>query len=195
MANRTVSTTQATGLTLYAYPDYITLASWSTYRVALTEGTGANIGRYSATISDSDYTLWRLFVGSTQPSSWAESIETFDLDIPSSYLTVTASEVERVAGTTITVFTDEEVDITVTLSSGTLTGRTLRFVIEDKYGTDVAVIEDADIDSGATDFTVTIPTTATASARKLRWSLRDTDGDVVMCHGPFHVVEAAMGDA
>lgn len=49
MANKTVSTVQATGLTLYAYPDYVTLASWSTYRVALTE-VAQSVGVLAASV-------------------------------------------------------------------------------------------------------------------------------------------------
>jgi len=79
MANRAVSTTQATGLTLYAYPDGTSLASWASSRVAVTEQAAPNLGRYYGVLDDSIATLWRLFIGSTQPSSWDEAVEVFQI--------------------------------------------------------------------------------------------------------------------
>jgi len=64
----------ATGLTLYAYPTAQSLADWTTYRVLLTEGTGADAGRYVGSADPANGTSLVLFSGATQPASWADAV-------------------------------------------------------------------------------------------------------------------------
>ena len=70
-----------TGATLYAYPVNQSLASWATYRVLFTEGTGANAGRYTASIDPANGTQCVVFVGATQPASWADAVPTLNFDV------------------------------------------------------------------------------------------------------------------
>lgn len=67
-ADRTVYFGMPAGGTYTAFPANQSLASWSTYDVAATAGTGANVGRYSLVLDDA--TEWFIFSGSTQPASW-----------------------------------------------------------------------------------------------------------------------------
>lgn len=69
-----------TGGTYYAYPTNQSLADWTTHRVLLTEGTGANVGRYSATLDTDDSADWAVFAGSSQPASWSVAVEVIGLD-------------------------------------------------------------------------------------------------------------------
>ena len=77
-----ISTTRPTGRLLFAFPDSGNLANYTNglgNRVAVPESAAPNLGRYTAQLDDSIDTLWRLFEGATQPTSWASSIEYFDL--------------------------------------------------------------------------------------------------------------------
>jgi hypothetical protein len=75
-----VSTTRPPGLTLYAFPEGYSLADWTSYRVLLSELPAPNSGYYTADIDESLASLWRLFEGAAQPSSWGEAIEYFPLN-------------------------------------------------------------------------------------------------------------------
>lgn len=77
---KSVSTTRTTGQTLYAFPEGHSLADWATRRVQLVEQSAPNTGYYIANLNESIASLWRLFVGASQPSSWSQSIEYFQID-------------------------------------------------------------------------------------------------------------------
>lgn len=62
------------GATLYAFPVTQSLADWTTYRVLLTEGTGANAGRYVGSVDPDNGTQWLVFSGASQPSDWGDAL-------------------------------------------------------------------------------------------------------------------------
>lgn len=62
------------GRTLYAFPTSQSLADWLIHRVLLTEGTGADAGRYTGWADTDIGTEFVMFEGTPQPSSWAEAI-------------------------------------------------------------------------------------------------------------------------
>lgn len=70
-ANHTPFWEDDPGLTLYAYPDNLSLEDWLTNRVALAESTGDDTGKYSGTLSDTGTVRWVVFEGSSQPTTWA----------------------------------------------------------------------------------------------------------------------------
>jgi len=77
-----VSLTRTPGLTIYAFPDLASgysLADWTTHRVLLTEGTGANTGHYTGSLDETKSELWWAFVGATQPTDWDDNIAYFPL--------------------------------------------------------------------------------------------------------------------
>ena len=76
---KSVSTTRSTGQTLYAFPEGSSLADWVTKRVQLVEQSAPNTGYYIANLDESIASLWRLFSGASQPSSWSQSIEYFQI--------------------------------------------------------------------------------------------------------------------
>lgn len=77
---KSVSTTRPTGQTLYAFPEGSSLADWVTKRVQLVEQAAPNTGYYIADLDESVASLWRLFVGASQPSSWSQAIEYFQIN-------------------------------------------------------------------------------------------------------------------
>lgn len=105
---------------------------------------------------------------------------------------VSASTPERVAGTTITYYRDENRAVSV-VTDFVLDALTLEFVVEDSEGTDLLVIADGSISKSNKTFTVTIGTTVTATISNYRWSLRDiTSGsNSVIARGVLSVQEAA----
>jgi len=104
--------------------------------------------------------------------------------------------VERVAGSTITMYYNEATTATVGLDENT-SSMTLRFVVENSDQLDVLVIENANITRTASNFTVTITTAVTATLGQYRWALRDITGGVnrLIEGGVLQVVGAANKDA
>jgi hypothetical protein len=108
---------------------------------------------------------------------------------------ISGSTPERVSGTTITVYKDEEIDVTVSTSAN-LTASTLQFVVEDAELNDVLVIENGDIARTSSSFTVGIPDTLTDELAQYGWTLRDiTSGNQVINRGVLSVEYAASKDA
>lgn len=97
-ATHTVYLTQPTGGTYYAYPVSQSLASWATYRVALTEASSPNSGRYSGTLDDANGTTWQVFSGSSQPASWDVSLATYDLTANKTYAQTLAAAIRSALG-------------------------------------------------------------------------------------------------
>lgn len=105
---------------------------------------------------------------------------------------VSASTPERVAGTTITFYRDENRSVSV-VTDFVLDALTLEFVVEDSEGTDLLVIANGSISKSNKTFTVTIGTSVTATISNYRWSLRDLTGgsNSVIARGVLSVQEAA----
>ena len=83
MTTKAVLTTFLTGQTLYWFPLSRSLADWTTYRVAATEASAPDLGKYSATLDSDNADLavdpdapFVLFIGSSQPSDFTEGIQT-----------------------------------------------------------------------------------------------------------------------
>lgn len=191
-----VETTYTTGVTLTAWASGAVTGS--------VEMDEVSTGLYQATLDDALGSVWYGFVGSSVPTTWDDHdtdgpVKVFDLrdgvQIGSS-LIFTGQQPDRGDETKIVVYKDENTPVTVTLTTGSLTGLTLRFAIEGRSVTDVLVIENGSITRTATTFTVTIPTSITSTVANYQWSLRDvTTGDTVLLHGVLTVRKAASKDA
>ena len=108
---------------------------------------------------------------------------------------VSASTPERVAGTTLTFYKNENRAVSV-VTDFTLTSLTLQFVVEDAEGNDILTIADGSISRSSQTFTVTIGTTVTGTITNYKWSLRDiTSGNSVLARGVLSVQDAAAADA
>lgn len=77
MATKAIITTYLTGQTLYWFPLSRSLADWTTYRVAATESSAPDLGKYSATLDSDNADLsvdpdatFVLFDGASQPSDF-----------------------------------------------------------------------------------------------------------------------------
>lgn len=194
-----VTTTYTAGGTLTAWPD-----GDVTNYVALAED-GTIPGRFTGVLDDSYGNVWYAFDGTSAPTTYDPSASNgpkFSYDLREgtpfgSSVIFTGTQVERVNGTTIVVFKDEATPVTVTLSTGSFTGLTLRFAVEDRSGTDVLVIENGSITRTSSTFTVTIPSSITGSLGSYAWSMRDITGGVntVLLHGVLSVRYAAGKDA
>jgi hypothetical protein len=104
---------------------------------------------------------------------------------------ISSSADERISNTTIIVYKDENIDVTVSVDA-TLTGMTLLFTVTDNTDVDILSILDADITRTANAFTVLIPDTFTTALASHTWSLRDVTGtnNVVLARGPFEIQNA-----
>ena len=59
---------------LYAYYVGRTLASYVADKVLFVERAAPDLGIYDATVDESKGTSLRLFIGATQPASWADAV-------------------------------------------------------------------------------------------------------------------------
>ena len=114
-------------------------------------------------------------------------------------LPLDATVVDRVAGTTINLFTDETPSVAVAVvdSSGAavdLTNLTLEVVIELRPSTDVAVIANANISKSNGSFSFTVPSAVTNAARACKWALRKTADSSVLVQGDLFVNYAPTND-
>jgi hypothetical protein len=81
VATHNVYFTEAPGGIYYAFPADQSLSTWTTFRVAFSEGSNPDTGRYSGTVDDANGSLWYVFSGASQPSHWGQATATFDADI------------------------------------------------------------------------------------------------------------------
>jgi hypothetical protein len=93
-ATHTVYWSTATGGTYTAFPANQSLADWLTYDAALTEGSGANVGRYAMSLNDASGTSWLIFAGTTQPTSWDQYVASVDLSAAIAASSGSSQEVE-----------------------------------------------------------------------------------------------------
>jgi hypothetical protein len=127
---QTVSLVRTPGQTLYAFPDRsfgFSLADWTTHRELISEGTGANTGVYTASLDETKATLWRVFVGASQPSNWNQSV---------AYFSIPGSAGDHVLTVTVT---DSTTDLPIQNATVTLT-RTGQRAVETTNATGVATV-------------------------------------------------------
>jgi hypothetical protein len=114
-------------------------------------------------------------------------------------LPYTGAVPDRVEGTTIKVFYNEltNVSVGVTDSAGSavdVSAKTLRFIVEDRFGNDILTIDDASITKVTSTFTIQIPQSMTDTiGANYKWALRDLTSSLntVLMHGQIIVAEAA----
>jgi hypothetical protein len=195
MALTPISTTRPTGLDLFAFPDGASLATWLANRVYLTEGTGANAGRYTASLDDSIDILWRLFEGDDQPASWSASIEYFNLKSAATFI-VTPSVGQGdydVTTRELTLPIDAEYTIVrvvvdsagdqITLPPGCIF-----------HLTDANEVHLADLTPTITGaaYTVVIPRNLTTQQRTINFAFRDPTTNFALDYGTIQFIYAAV---
>jgi hypothetical protein len=114
-------------------------------------------------------------------------------------LPLDATVVDRVAGTTINLFTEETPTVAVAVVDGNgnavdLTSMTLEVVIELRPSTDVVVIANANITKANGSFSFIVPSAVTNAARACKWALRKTTDDSVLVQGDLFVNYAPTAD-
>ena len=171
------------------------MADWTTKRVLMVEGTGANTGRYTANNDDSIDTLWRAFDGAAQPASWSNSFEYFDLQ-PAT-LIVTPSVGLGVDVTTRdlvlpidAIYTIVRVVVDSNGNQVTLPGD-CTFVLTD--GNELTIAELTPSINGAA-YTVVIPRNLTTRQRTINFALRDPPSNVPLDYGTIQFTYAATSD-
>lgn len=116
-----------TGATnLYAYYAGRTLANYVADKVLFVEGTGADIGLYTAIVDETKGTQIVAFVGATQPTDWSEQLVGVGWDLTSQIAATQATAIKAktdLIGTT-------GATITVPVLAGAITGP---LVIGDNY--------------------------------------------------------------
>jgi len=80
------------GQTVSIYPADKALDDWATYKVNAPEGTGSDVGRYTASVDPSVSLTWVAFLGASQPT-WADVIEGIYWDLSSN---ISANEVVKI---------------------------------------------------------------------------------------------------
>jgi hypothetical protein len=70
-------TDSAPGTAVSLLNETASLASWAS-RIQMTEGTGANTGRWSATVTTNG--RYKVFEGATQPADWEDNVGTIVVD-------------------------------------------------------------------------------------------------------------------
>jgi hypothetical protein len=194
-----VSLTRTPGQTLYAFPSTDSLANWTLSRIQLVEGTGANTGRYTASLDETISSLWYFFEGATQPANWGLSKGYFDL-IPEASFTVQPSigyGVREVAGDVIEIATDAARVITRTVYDEDENEVTLptsaRFVICDPDGKLVTTLTPSV--SGAS-YSVTIPRSICKKPGDLFFAFRRDDSSYLdYDSGTLRIVYVAFDPA
>jgi hypothetical protein len=114
-------------------------------------------------------------------------------------LPLQATVVDRVAGTTINLFTGETASVTVAVTDEDgvavdLTNLTLELIIELRPSTDVVVVADASITHSNGSFAFAVPAAVTNAARACKWALRKTNDDSVLVQGDLFVTYAPTAD-
>ena len=115
-------------------------------------------------------------------------------------LPLDATVVDRVAGTTINLFTDETPVVVVAVvdadgNNVDLTSLSLEVIIELRPSTDVVVIADGSITHSNGSFAFTVPSAVTNAPRACKWALRKTNDDSVLVQGDLFVNYAPSNDA
>lgn len=85
MASHVVTFSLPTGSTAKAIALTDTLADYVADGIACTEASAPNLGRFSVTLDDSVATVWRVFIGATQPDSWDD----YEIEIDLAGVTLT----------------------------------------------------------------------------------------------------------
>ncbi len=196
--SKAITVVTSPDLTLYAFPQSGSLANWSTLRVALTQAATPNKGRYTATVDETVDTTWLIFSGASQPANHAANIGHYLIDTASSGggstgdILPLASYVEpRVRETKIKVFIDESLTIEPALfdeenNPVSLLGLTLKFVVEDAAGTNLANLTPTITGTNHNQFVVTLPSTVAAKpGREMSWALRVVGTAIVKGYGPI----------
>lgn len=172
MANQTVRFSEATGLTLYAFPRSFVFSAWVASRVAIPESSTPNLGKYTATLDDATDTEWAIFSGASQPSTWDSEIGSISLG------TATVINVQPSVGYGAREVASEVIEIAndaQRVLARSVTGITLPacyFVITDQQGNLVAEL--AATIAGST-YTTTVPRSACQTVGDYSFALRATD--------------------
>jgi hypothetical protein len=193
-----ITTNRPTGKLLFAFPDSGNLANYANglgNRVAVLESPSPNLGRYTASLDDSVDTLWRLFEGITQPGSWAESIEYFDLASGTATLIVTPSvglgDYDVTTRELVLPFDAQYTIVRVVVDSAgdqvTLPAN-CTFELTNANELHLATLVPA-INGAA--YTVVIPRNLTNQIRTINFALRDPTTNLALDHGTIQFTYAA----
>lgn len=210
MATQTLEFNATTGLTITA--KLFALESDTVVATATATERTNDKGRYRAIFTDVAAGDYRLngFVSSV--GGFVNEVYTLllatDVYLPRSETSIAAVQVlplsgtvvSRTDGTNITLFTSEQTSVSIAVvdEDGTavdLTGMVLEIVFERLDRTDVSVIADGSITRSSNTITFTVPTAVTSNESDKRWSLRNTNNDVVLLRGMVTVSYAAGNDA
>lgn len=114
-------------------------------------------------------------------------------------LPLDATVVDRVAGTTINLFTNETPVVVVAVvdadgNNVDLTSLSLEIIIELRPSSDIVVVADGSITHSDGSFAFTVPSAVTDAARACKWALRKTTDSSVLVQGDLFVNYAPTND-
>lgn len=194
-----------TGATLYAFPVDQSLDDWLDYRVLMVEGSGDDVGKYSASVDPEDGYEWYVFIGSSQPI-WGDAIPLviFDLEGRTG---VASGEIVGpiVIGDDYTVANGRAFLIDVELPANTSEGAAFVFTGRHRYrcdmGWSVAGVIGAPV-AGIVQIPAELPSSASEGLEAGEYvytiSITDDDGGVVTpvasLDVPVELIYGRLGD-
>ena len=161
-------TDSPSGTIIDCFPLSAALVDWTTLKVRLTEGTGANLGRWTGNLG---YGNWAVFAGGTTPSSFTSSIGTFYVENPS---TISLASDGDSADDELVASIDNDFSISRTIvdvNGDPIALPACYFVLCDENQKLIDTLSPT-ITGG--NFAVTVPRIHSLKERTVYWSLRAT---------------------
>ena len=161
-------TDSPSGTIIDCFPLSAALVDWATLKVRLTEGTGANLGRWTGNLG---YGNWAVFAGGATPSSFTSSIGTFYVENPS---TISLASDGDSADDELVASIDNDFSISRTIvdvNGDPIALPACYFVLCDENQKLIDTLSPT-ITGG--NFAVTVPRIHSLKERTVYWSLRAT---------------------
>ena len=166
----------------YAFPVGVSFALWIPQRKRLNERGAPDLGWYDVTLDLSISKEWLVFEGEDVPESWDDWLFRYPrVEAHVSVLPSFGASRGRTGGTSPIVYLGENYTLLRQVlnddrSPFSLTGKTLKFVIEYNNGLDRLVIPDGNINVSVGDpswYSLVVPASLTDKEQSLHFALRD----------------------
>jgi hypothetical protein len=166
----------------YAFPVGVSLALWSSQRRLLVERDAPDLGWYDVELDLSISKEWLVFEGESVPGSWDDWLFRYPrVDAHVSVLPSFGASRGRTGGKSPIVYLRENYTLLRQVLNEdrtpfSLTGKTLKFIVEYNNGLDRLELPDSSISVSVDDpswYSVLIPDSLTDKEQSLHFALRD----------------------
>lgn len=168
----------------YAFPVGVSFALWEDQRRLLVERDAPDLGWYDVELDLNIAKEWLVFEGEDIPGSWDDWLFRYPrVDAHVSVLPSFGTQRGRTGGASPIVYLRENYTLLRQVlnedrSPFSLSGKTLKFIVEYNNGLDRLIIENGNIDVSIDDpswYSVVIPDSLTAKEQTLYFALRDAE--------------------